>query len=1004
MSKLAATVIKSPRKSPRKLAVPPSPPSPTPAPDLGAAQRVAHAPVPVSSAGDEEDAFASFSRSSGDLGTAQRDRDVLLPPSTGAISDDGLDTLRRTSHSLAHAPMDTPGRTRVPAASALSTKKPTEREASLLLRSQLRNKHHDTRDDDSSAARSNDKTSPTPAKRSSFATSSAVQAIRSRLAEAARAGRPSTQPQDRRAGALVHEEAVVPRTAADAAQVHAGEERSAGAAPVAEPRTSASHKNVRRASHVKARRLSDMRTERNESSAEASKRRSNAARLSDVQAQIAQQTTVAAPPPPETGPPAARTSGRPASSRASAARLSDVEPRVSIRSTSTEVMQLPETASAADPAGEASTKRLSNAAARTLSVDAPERLPEDPVEPLEQPTPTEQPKPPTPVEQPKPSDRLASQLPGDASSAPSADAPRVVPPSRTSPARPMTPARALPSKLPVPSKTPSRSPSRIDTHMSPFRSSATESKAPTGKVAMPSFLRENSRPKSQLPSPSRTPAARSPGRLRDEMLSPFRAAVPSDAEVPASPTRAQRAPSKLPSPVRPAATSKHVRSPTARAAPSPVAPRPASVADTRAANDLGARIKGLFHGLSRAVSPTEARPATVMATSVPPSSDVVSSPLVDEVLDRSFDSDLLDHMPGSFGSTPRRSAATRPIGAAPSTTRPGTSQGNVRASPSAARVVPRPGTSLAMSQPTTSARPPASGTSRLAASQSAATRPLAASQSAATRPLPTTRQPTSAARPLAASTSSAATSHNDTPKRKAPPVLPRAAPAATRPLTTARAAVSKPAAPARVSSASRLHTFDADGKRRKLSQRPLNESTNYERVATEDALKTKLTSGTPMRVSATPARPATALRAPYSTRAPASSVARSSTVNTQNVFQQASAVDDTDDADLSLPEARSEYSNSDDEECVLRRQKDPSWTRGEELDAALHRQMYVDPDEIFGVPQAIEIESMLPTRNERRRTRPRSSSANWSGPDGLAQWEIDSYNRRMGIRSARHAV
>ncbi len=80
----------------------------------------------------------------------------------------------------------------------------------------------------------------------------------------------------------------------------------------------------------------------------------------------------------------------------------------------------------------------------------------------------------------------------------------------------------------------------------------------------------------------------------------------------------------------------------------------------------------------------------------------------------------------------------------------------------------------------------------------------------------------------------------------------------------------------------------------------------------------------------------------------------------------------------------------------------PTWTQGDALDAALLAQSTVDADEIFGIPQGpVELEKILPgERTANRIRRPRTSSANWSGPDGLAQWEIDRYNKRMGIKGA----
>jgi hypothetical protein len=66
-------------------------------------------------------------------------------------------------------------------------------------------------------------------------------------------------------------------------------------------------------------------------------------------------------------------------------------------------------------------------------------------------------------------------------------------------------------------------------------------------------------------------------------------------------------------------------------------------------------------------------------------------------------------------------------------------------------------------------------------------------------------------------------------------------------------------------------------------------------------------------------------------------------------------------------------------------------------------QATIDPDEIFGIPTGpVPIEEMFPTSQSIRR-RPRSSSGNWSGKDGLKQSEIDLYNLRMGIGSSRNS-
>lgn len=215
------------------------------------------------------------------------------------------------------------------------------------------------------------------------------------------------------------------------------------------------------------------------------------------------------------------------------------------------------------------------------------------------------------------------------------------------------------------------------------------------------------------------------------------------------------------------------------------------------------------------------------------------------------------------------------------------------------------------------------------------------------------------------------------------------------------------ATPGRVSTAAPSYTYDAEGKRRKVSQQPVREPSGHdERVSTESALKSKLTTtampstkagGSTVRA---PVRPVTgAPRAwPKAGEAP-----RSSALSTTNVFQQQPAVTEpagnvsTDE----LPDVQSEYSDSEDEASIKKRKLEPSWTRGRELEDLLLQQSTVDPDEIFGFQLGpVPLDTMLPPRKgDRRRIRKRTSSANWNGPDGLAQWEIDRYNERMGIHS-----
>lgn len=98
---------------------------------------------------------------------------------------------------------------------------------------------------------------------------------------------------------------------------------------------------------------------------------------------------------------------------------------------------------------------------------------------------------------------------------------------------------------------------------------------------------------------------------------------------------------------------------------------------------------------------------------------------------------------------------------------------------------------------------------------------------------------------------------------------------------------------------------------------------------------------------------------------------------------------------IELPEPNSEYSDSEDEG---RQQKHgaPEWTQSPELRAALESQSRVNPDDIFGPVRPLRMEDIFRTRTSRFRAR--TSSANWSGPDGLKQEEEREYARRMGFR------
>ncbi|KAH9178705.1 hypothetical protein EDB89DRAFT_1928084 [Lactarius sanguifluus] len=98
---------------------------------------------------------------------------------------------------------------------------------------------------------------------------------------------------------------------------------------------------------------------------------------------------------------------------------------------------------------------------------------------------------------------------------------------------------------------------------------------------------------------------------------------------------------------------------------------------------------------------------------------------------------------------------------------------------------------------------------------------------------------------------------------------------------------------------------------------------------------------------------------------------------------------------IELPEPNSEYSDSEDESRA-RKFDAPVWTQSPELRAALESQSRVNPDDIFGPVRPLRMEDIF--RNRTSRFRARTSSANWSGPDGLKQEEEREYARRMGFR------
>ncbi|EIW86736.1 hypothetical protein CONPUDRAFT_86680 [Coniophora puteana RWD-64-598 SS2] len=98
---------------------------------------------------------------------------------------------------------------------------------------------------------------------------------------------------------------------------------------------------------------------------------------------------------------------------------------------------------------------------------------------------------------------------------------------------------------------------------------------------------------------------------------------------------------------------------------------------------------------------------------------------------------------------------------------------------------------------------------------------------------------------------------------------------------------------------------------------------------------------------------------------------------------------------IELPEIRSEYSDSEDEDRAPTYDR-PDWAQSPELLEALRNQRNVDPDDIFGPIRPLRMEELFRTRQSRFRAR--TSSANWSGADRLTAEEEREYARRMGFR------
>ncbi|PVF93780.1 hypothetical protein CPB86DRAFT_86245 [Serendipita vermifera] len=106
-------------------------------------------------------------------------------------------------------------------------------------------------------------------------------------------------------------------------------------------------------------------------------------------------------------------------------------------------------------------------------------------------------------------------------------------------------------------------------------------------------------------------------------------------------------------------------------------------------------------------------------------------------------------------------------------------------------------------------------------------------------------------------------------------------------------------------------------------------------------------------------------------------------------------VDGIDEA-ADLPDIRSEYSDSEDEN---RPTYDlPDWAQSPDLRQALEHMRTVNPDTIFGAMPQLKMDEIFPGRRKSK-FRARTSSANWAGTDGVTVEEEIAYARRMGFEN-----
>lgn len=88
---------------------------------------------------------------------------------------------------------------------------------------------------------------------------------------------------------------------------------------------------------------------------------------------------------------------------------------------------------------------------------------------------------------------------------------------------------------------------------------------------------------------------------------------------------------------------------------------------------------------------------------------------------------------------------------------------------------------------------------------------------------------------------------------------------------------------------------------------------------------------------------------------------------------------------IHLPEIPTD---SEDEDSEAEMFPVPKWAQPKELEAILRQQEGMETDSIFGPIAPFSLEETFKTDKKAKKFRERTSSANWAGPDGLTQEEI----------------